>query len=136
MLVSTRTGPVSRRVIPAGSGACVVVVDRLLHVAAQRGGIDFEFIDILLRRVGRQFMPGLIEPHSHLTFPNSIDRKVPGMMPPPERHSYITAHNAKTILDHGYTSAFSGGATRPEIEVALRDEIAAGYLPGPRLKAA
>ncbi len=85
---------------------------------------------------GGTLTPGLIEPHCHLTFPNSVDRKVPAFVPPPERHAYIIAHNAKTILDHGYTSAFSGGATRPQAEVALRDEIAAGYLPGPRLKAA
>ena len=47
----------------------------------------------------------------------------------------VVAHNARTIFDHGYTSAFSGGANRPQIEVKLRDEIAAGYLPGPRIKA-
>jgi len=85
---------------------------------------------------GGTLMPGLIEPHAHLTFTCAIDRIVPSFMPPVEEHVFITAHNAKTILDHGYTSAFSGGATRPQIEVRLRDEIARGFLPGPRLKAA
>ena len=79
-------------------------------------------------------MPGLIEPHAHLTFTCAVDRIVPTFMPPVEDHVFVTAHNAKTILDHGYTSAFSGGATRPAIEVKLRDEIAKGFLPGPRIK--
>lgn len=85
---------------------------------------------------GGTLVPGLIEPHAHLTFPNAIDRIVRNFLPPPEEHAYITAHNAKILLDHGYTSAFSGGATNPRVEVKLRDEIAAGFLPGPRLKAA
>jgi len=85
---------------------------------------------------GGTLMPGLIEPHAHLTFTCAVDRIVPSFMPPVEEHVFVTAHNAKTILDHGYTSAFSGGATRPQIEVRLRDEIQRGFLPGPRIKAA
>lgn len=85
---------------------------------------------------GGTLMPGLIEPHAHLTFTCAVDRIVPTFMPPVEDHVFFTAHNAKTILDHGYTSAFSGGATRPLIEVKLRDEIAKGFVPGPRLRAA
>jgi imidazolonepropionase-like amidohydrolase len=120
---------------PSFPGEVLIEGTRITAVARGVEHIDPQGAQVV-DGAGGTLMPGLIEPHSHLTFPNSIDRKVAGMMPPPERHSYITAHNAKTILDYGYTSAFSGGATRPQIEVALRDEIAAGYLPGPRLKAA
>jgi imidazolonepropionase-like amidohydrolase len=120
---------------PSLPGEVLVEGNRIKTVALGGEHIDPQGAEVV-DGAGGTLMPGLVEPHAHLTFPNSIDRKVPGFMPPPERHSYIIAHNAKTILDHGYTSAFSGGATRPAIEVALRDEIAAGYLPGPRLKAA
>jgi imidazolonepropionase-like amidohydrolase len=85
---------------------------------------------------GATLMPGLIEPHAHLTFTSAVDRIVPSFMPPVEDHVFYTAHNAKTLLDYGFTSAFSGGATRPGVEVKLRDEIAKGFLPGPRLRAA
>lgn len=85
---------------------------------------------------GGTLMPGLAEPHSHLCFPSSVDRIVHTMMPAPEEHVFHAVHNAKVLLEFGFTSAFSGGATRPGIEVRLRDEIAAGHLPGPRLKAA
>ena len=85
---------------------------------------------------GQTLMPGLVEAHSHLTFPSSLDRIVTGGLPPPEQHQFVTIHNAQVLLDHGFTSCFSGGAARPNIEVALRDEIDAGWLPGPRIKAA
>lgn len=73
---------------------------------------------------GGTLMPGFIEPHAHLTFTCAVDRIVPTFMPPVEDHVFFTAHNTKTMLDYGYTSAFSGGATRPQIEVTLRAEIA------------
>ena len=84
---------------------------------------------------GMTLMPGMIESHSHLCFTSSVDRIEREWMPVPERHQFIATHNAKTLLDHGFTGAYSGGATRPAIEVALRDEIKAGYVPGPRLRA-
>ena len=84
---------------------------------------------------GLTLMPGLVEAHAHLTLPSSVDRIVATSLPPAEQHQFITAHNARVLLDHGFTSAFSGGATRPHIEVALRDEINEGWLPGPRIKA-
>jgi hypothetical protein len=65
----------------------------------------------------------------------SLIRIVREFRPPPERHQVYIAHDAKTLVDHGLTSAFSGGATRPAIEVAVRDDIAGGRIAGPRLKA-
>lgn len=88
---------------------------------------------------GATLMPGLIESHAHLTFPSAFDRVYPqpmsvGLRIPREQHVLITAHNARTLLAAGYTSAYSGGAIYPAAEVAVRRDIDAGYLPGPRLK--
>ena len=47
----------------------------------------------------------------------------------------MTAHNARVLLDHGFTSAYSAGSRGQRFEVAIRDEIDAGFLPGPRLRA-
>jgi imidazolonepropionase-like amidohydrolase len=116
-------------------GQVLIENERIAVVAPASGQIEAAGCDIIDGQ-GGTLMPGLIEPHAHLTFPNAVDRIVRTFLPAPEEHAYITAHNAKTLLDHGYTSAFSGGATNPRIEVKLRDEIAAGFLPGPRLKAA
>jgi hypothetical protein len=41
------------------------------------------------------------------------------------------------MLDHGFTSAYSAGSLTPvPTEVWLRDRIAAGHTPGPRMRAA
>lgn len=120
---------------PLFPGAVLIEGERIKTVAKGDARIDAPGAEVIDGK-GGTLMPGLIEPHTHLTFTCAVDRKVPTFMPPVEDHVFFTAHNAKTILDHGYTSAFSGGATRPLIEVKLRDEIAQGFQPGPRLKAA
>ena len=84
---------------------------------------------------GATLMPGLVEAHAHLTFPSSVDRVFTGLDLPPEQHLLVAAHNAHILLDHGFTSAYSAGSRGQRFEVALRDEIDAGYLPGPRLRA-
>ena len=125
-----------------GTGADIVPGEVLIEgstiAAVARGAehIGRERAAEVIDADGGTLMPGFIEPHAHLTFTCSVDRIVPTFLPSAEQHAYITAHNAKTLLDFGFTSAFSGGAIRPAIEVALRDEIAAGFLPGPRIKAA
>ena len=82
---------------------------------------------------GATLMPGMIEAHAHLSWPSSVGRVINAMMLPPEEHLLITAHNAKVTLDSGFTAAYSAGSLGARFEVALRDEIDAGYLPGPRL---
>ena len=82
---------------------------------------------------GATLMPGLTEAHAHLTWPSSVERFVPGMMLPPEDMLLNTARNARILLDHGFTSAYSGGALARTIEVTLKAHIDSGGLPGPRL---
>ena len=84
---------------------------------------------------GATLMPGLIESHAHLSWPSSVGRIIDSMTLPAEEHLLVTAHNAKVTLDAGFTSAYSAGSLGPRFEIALRDEINAGYLPGPRLRA-
>ena len=82
---------------------------------------------------GATIMPGLVEAHAHLTWPSSVERFVPGMTLPPDDLALNTARNARILLDHGFTSAYSGGALGKVIEVALKAAIDSGGLPGPRL---
>jgi imidazolonepropionase-like amidohydrolase len=84
---------------------------------------------------GATLMPGLVEPHAHLSWPSSVGNVINAMHLPPEEHLLITAYNARVTLDHGYTSAYSAGSLGQRFEVALRDQINAGHLPGPRLRA-
>jgi len=84
---------------------------------------------------GRTLIPSMVKAHAHLSWPSSIGRIINRMMLPPEEHLLVTARNAKVTLDAGFTSAYSAGSLGPRFEIALRDEIDGGWLPGPRLRA-
>jgi imidazolonepropionase-like amidohydrolase len=44
-------------------------------------------------------------------------------------------HNVRTILEAGFTSAYSGAASKMRLDVVIRNEIEAGLIPGPRMRA-
>jgi imidazolonepropionase-like amidohydrolase len=52
---------------------------------------------------------------------------------PLEELTLTAARNARILLDHGFTSAYSAGSLGKHIEPALKAEIDSGGLPGPRL---
>jgi imidazolonepropionase-like amidohydrolase len=79
---------------------------------------------------GHTLLPGLIEPHAHLSFPNVFSRELTAI--PVEEHMLMTAHNARIALDSGYTSMLSMAAAKPRLDIALKNEIATGRIPGPR----
>jgi imidazolonepropionase-like amidohydrolase len=83
---------------------------------------------------GATVMPGLVESHAHITWPSSVGRIFDTMRLPPEEHMLVTARNARLTLDSGYTSAFSAGSLGLRFEIALREEINGGWIPGPRLR--
>ena len=84
---------------------------------------------------GATLMPGLVEPHAHLSF---LDQKSPFDFHavPVEEHLLATLRHAKLYLDQGFTSCFSAAATKPRLDVVTRNAIDAGHFPGPRLLAA
>src|SRR5687768_9748641 len=82
---------------------------------------------------GGTLMPGLVEPHAHLSFADGVSTDFTQL--PIEEHMLVTVRNARTMLDSGYTSAFSAASAKPRLDVVLRREIDAGRVPGPRLLA-
>lgn len=76
---------------------------------------------------GATLMPGLIEPHSHLTFTN-YTRSVEMGAIPPEEHMLITVRNARRMLEMGFTSCFSAASAKPRLDVVLRNAIDAGRV--------
>ncbi len=83
---------------------------------------------------GKFLMPGMTEGHAHLSF-DGFTCTEDLMAPSPEAHAYLTARVAKTLLDHGFTSAYGASEAKLRLGVAVRDEINAGRLPGPRVRA-
>jgi imidazolonepropionase-like amidohydrolase len=83
---------------------------------------------------GMTLMPGLIDGHSHLSFTDISAGPQLGAIPP-EEHTMLTAYNARTVLDAGFTAAFSAASAKIRLDVVVRNEIDAGRIPGPRLRA-
>jgi imidazolonepropionase-like amidohydrolase len=76
-------------------------------------------------------LPGLIEMHDHLTLvPENLGYKGLGVSVP--REALYGASNAERTLRAGFTSVRNVGAGGYS-DVALRDAIQAGEIPGPRL---
>ncbi|MFS1701251.1 amidohydrolase family protein [Aestuariibacter sp. GS-14] len=89
--------------------------------------------DRIINADGRVLMPGMVEAHAHLTWPTSVEKFVPGMYLPPEELALTAARNARILLDHGFTSAYSAGALSKKLEISLNEHLTSGGLPGPRL---
>ena len=83
---------------------------------------------------GMTLMPGLVEGHAHLSF-EAVTSTEDLISPPPEEHTLLTARVAKVLLDHGFTSAYGASAAKLRLDVAVRNEVDAGRLPGPRIRA-
>jgi imidazolonepropionase-like amidohydrolase len=118
---------------PAYPADVLVEGDRIRTVATDRGQLDPAGAEIIDAN-GMTLMPGLVEGHSHITFINSARSTDIGDTPP-EEHTLIAARNARTLLYHGFTSAYSAASAKLRIDVVIRNAIEAGELPGPRLRA-
>ncbi|HTR94491.1 MAG TPA: amidohydrolase family protein [Trebonia sp.] len=136
-----------------GSGAPpvpgdVVVRGGTIDSVRVGGGTEAQPGDQVIDCAGLTVMPGLIDSHCHLTFPSALGHIDPSFNPPvdvsffhhmptPDEHMEIAKRNARILLDHGFTGAYSAGSLTPvPTEVFLRDQIAAGATPGPRMRAA
>jgi imidazolonepropionase-like amidohydrolase len=118
-----------------GSGRAPIAADvvvegnRITSVADAPRRPDAVVID----GAGATLLPGLVEPHAHLSFADVTAAELTRL--PPEEHMLATVRNARTMLESGYTSAFSAASAKPRLDVVLRREIEAGRVPGPRLLA-
>lgn len=83
---------------------------------------------------GATLMPGLIDGHAHIPFPN-VPRLAEWASIPIEEHVLISMHNARAVLDGGITGAISAGSVKPRLDIVIRNEINAGRIPGPRMLA-
>jgi len=110
-----------------------VVVDGTRITAVTAGAAQRPAGAPVIDGQGGTLMPGLVEAHAHLSFPDLFSDAITRL--PVEEHMLITVRNAKTMLDCGYTSAFSAASAKPRLDVVLKREIEAGRVPGPRLLA-
>jgi len=80
-------------------------------------------------------LPGFIDSHTHLTGESGeswLSDFFEGLRRPATEQAFYAAGNAKKILDAGFTTVRDLGSS-DDIDVGLRNAIAKGLTPGPRM---
>ncbi|MBC2666792.1 amidohydrolase family protein [Novosphingobium flavum] len=114
-------------------GSVLVEGNRIARLAYGDDALAGEAADTVIDAAGRTLMPGMVEAHAHLTWASSVEKIYHQFILPPEELKVAAWRNARVLLDHGFTSAYSAGALSDGIEPDLARAIAAGETPGPRL---
>jgi imidazolonepropionase-like amidohydrolase len=82
-------------------------------------------------------LPGLIDCHAHLAGEPDDGRGYAGLLARTGAQEALSgARNARDTLLAGFTTVRDVGTFRAFVDVALRDAIDAGWLPGPRMRVA
>jgi imidazolonepropionase-like amidohydrolase len=118
---------------PAYPADVLIEGDRVRAVATQRGQLEAAGAEVIEAK-GMTLMPGMVEGHAHISFINGARPTDLGDTPP-EEHTLLSARNARLLLDHGFTSAYSAASAKLRLDIVIRNAIEAGDLPGPRLRA-
>jgi len=90
--------------------------------------------DTVIDASGMFCMPGMTEGHGHLSF-EGVTATEDLITPSPEAQAFTTARGAKALLEAGFTSVYGASEAKLKLAVAVRDEVNAGRLPGPRIRA-
>ena len=78
-------------------------------------------------------LPGLIDLHTHLADTGQSADVAAPLKTSPAATALIGAHNARVTLQAGFTTVRDVGTYRGLTDVALRDAINTGQVPGPRM---
>ena len=101
----------------------VIEGSKIIAIDPKAGPIDYD-----LR--GLTVLPGWIDAHAHVTWSFGPDGKNGGAGRTTQEAAYASAENAWATLLAGFTTIQSVGSPT---DLPLRDAIAKGILPGPRL---
>ncbi len=90
--------------------------------------------DKVIDAAGKFLMPGMVEGHGHLSFEN-VTATENLITPSAEEQVFTAARGAKALIDAGFTSVYGASEAKLRLGVAVRNEVNAGRLPGPRIRA-
>ncbi len=109
----------------------VVQGDKILSVAST-ASTPAQLGDREVDLRGYTVLPGLFDVHIHLTGVTDFDPYFELSMTP-GKEAILGVENAKTTLEAGFTTVRNVGAN-DFTDVALRDEIEEGHIPGPHMQ--
>lgn len=119
-LLDVKTGKMLDNVLVTIKG------DRIVSIATGPAAKTGNVIDL----PNATLLPGFIDAHTHITFEPNFGYQELGVSIPKE--ALIGAKNARVTLQAGFTTIRNVGA-RGFTDVALRDAINEGLVPGPRM---
>jgi imidazolonepropionase-like amidohydrolase len=124
-LLDVKTGaePTGQTIIVTGDR--ITAIAPTVSTPTQPGDLEIDLTRYTI-------MPGLIDAHTHLTMANNFDPYFELSMTP-AKEAIIGVENAKVTLEAGFTTVRNVGAN-DFTDVALRDEINAGHIPGPHMQ--
>jgi len=121
--VTTGAEPAGQTIIVVGDKVVGIAATAATPVAAGDTVVDLSKLYVL---------PGLIDVHTHLTMATNFDPYYE-LTVTPAKEAIIGVENAKVTLEAGFTTVRNVGADS-FTDVALRDEINAGHIPGPHMQ--
>jgi imidazolonepropionase-like amidohydrolase len=104
------------------------------RIAAVGAGAGAQPADTEIDATGLFCMPGMTEGHAHLSF-EGVCATENLITPSPEEQVFTAARGAKALIEMGFTSAYGASEAKLRLGVAVRNEVNAGRLPGPRIRA-
>ncbi len=123
-VLDVRTGQMIANAVILIEGERIIAIGPKVVVPENAEVIDLKTMTVL---------PGLIDCHTHLTFAPGVGG-VSGLTQSIPRQALIGAKNARITLQAGFTTVRNVGASGYS-DIALRDAINAGDVPGPRIVA-
>jgi len=112
------------------SQTIVIQDDKIAHVGATTGDELLPAGATVFELPNSTVLPGLIDAHTHLTMNPNFGYSMLAISVP--REALIGARNARVTLEAGFTTVRNVAAFS-YADVALRDAINAGDVPGPRM---
>ena len=111
-------------------GEVRVADGRIQQIATENGALSRDGARVI-DGGGRTLMSGLCDAHTHFTWNSGGSLDALGGMPV-EEHTIVAVQSARIVLDAGYTMCVGAASAKERIDIACRDAINAGMVPGPR----
>jgi imidazolonepropionase-like amidohydrolase len=117
---------------PKRNATVVVEGERITAVGTNGDAPAPNGHDTVFDLAGKSLMPGMVQCHYHVAYPNITNLDDIDMKYPATYLTLVAAKNAELLLRSGFTGAVGAGAVH-NIDVTLKRAIDNGLIPGPRM---